>query len=96
MLNYLDLLCIPGFKVVHPEPEAVELDGEVDVFERGNEWEKEHQAIEFLQCLELLLVVIFASGEVKEEGDEVDDEWIPHQEEGHGRPQDMAALVQVI
>ena len=51
---------------------------------------------EFLQCFELFSTVTFASWEVKEEGEEVNDERIPHQEEGHGRPQVMAVVVQFV
>ena len=79
MLDSFNFLRIPGFKVVHPEPEAVELDGVVDAFERGYKRDEEHQALEFLQSLKFFLAATLA-----EEGEDVNDEWIPHQEKGHG------------
>ena len=96
MLNSLDLLRIPGFKVVHPKLKAVKLDGIVDVFERGYKRDEEHQALEFIHCLEIFLFATLASREFKEESHEVNDEWIPHQKEGHSRPQVMAIVVQFV
>ena len=95
MLDSFDFLRIPGFKVLHPEPESVELDGIVDVFDRSYKGEEEHQAFEFLGCLKFLVSEAFVTTKVEEKGEDMDDERIPHQEEGHGRPQAMATVVQV-
>ena len=61
MLSSLDFLRILCFKVLNPESKPAEPDGVVDVFERGNEWGKEHQVFEFFCCLKLFSAVTFAS-----------------------------------